>query len=96
MLGHGVEPKSLHIDIDSDWKYPDARYKSEFLKKVRDKMEYKVINYNAPQNIRVDLMRLWSDGFQPDNVITLSSSSPQLFVVTMAHAITIGTKIQTR
>ena len=31
-------------------------------------------------------MRLGSDGFQPCNVITLSSSYLQLFTVTMAHA----------
>ena len=42
-------------------------------------------NNNAPQNIRVYLTRLWSDGFQPYNVITLSSSFLQLFTVTMAH-----------
>ena len=31
------------------------------------------------------LMRMWSDGFQPYNVITMSSSSILLFVVIMAH-----------
>ena len=37
MLGNGIELKSLHMSCDSDWKHPYARYKSEFLNKVRDK-----------------------------------------------------------
>ena len=32
MLGNEVELKSLDINCDSDWKNPDGRYKSEFLK----------------------------------------------------------------
>ena len=80
ILSHGVELKSLHNDTDSDLKDTDERYKSEFLKKVREKVEY-----HAPQNTRVYLMRFWSDGFQSYNVITLPSSSLQLFTVTMTH-----------
>ena len=77
MLVHGYELKSLDINCDNDWKHPDGRYKSKFLKKVRDKVKYQVKNKNAPQNTRVYLMRLWSDGFQPYDVITLFSSSLQ-------------------
>ena len=40
MLGHGINVKSLHIDTDSDWNNPDRTYKSEFLKKVKEKVEY--------------------------------------------------------
>ena len=40
MLGHGNELKSLHIDMDSDWRHPSGRCKSEFLKKIRDKVKY--------------------------------------------------------
>ena len=75
MLGHQSDLKSLHIDTDIHWKHPDGRYKSEFLKKVRDKVEYQVKSNNMTQNTRVYLMRLWSDGFQSYNVITLFSSS---------------------
>ena len=37
------------------------------------------------------LMRLWSEGSQPYNVITLSSSSLQLFTVTMTHVEQLST-----
>ena len=74
----------MHLDTDSDWKHPDGRFKSEFWKLARDEVEYQV-KYNNAKNTRVYLMRLWSDGFQPCNVIILSSSSLQLFTVTMAH-----------
>ena len=40
MLGHGIKLKLLHIN----WRHPDGRYKSEFLQKVRDKVEYHVQN----------------------------------------------------
>ena len=40
--GHGFELESLYINYDSDWKHPYGRYTSEFLKKVRDKVEYQV------------------------------------------------------
>ena len=86
MLGHGYELKSLNVNCDSDWKHPDGRYKSEFLKKVRDKVEYQVKNNITHQNTRVCLMKQWSDGFQPYNVIILSLSFLQLFTVTTAHA----------
>ena len=75
MLSHGIELKSLQIDTDSDFKHPDERYKSEFLKKAREKVEYQVKSNNSPQNSRVYLIQLWSDRFKPYNVITLSSSS---------------------
>ena len=65
MLGHGIELKSLHLDTDSDWKNPDGRYKSEVLKKVREKVEYQIKHINAPQNTRFYLMRFLLDGFQP-------------------------------
>ena len=76
----------MHIDTESDWKNPDERYKSEFLKKVKDKVEDQVKHNDTPQDTRVYLMRLWSDGLQPYNMITLSSWSLQLFTLTMAHA----------
>ena len=53
--------KSLHVNTDSDWKHPDGRYKSEFLKKVREKVKYQVENNDAPQGTVVYLMRLRSD-----------------------------------
>ena len=86
ILGQGIELKSLHIDTNSDWVHPDTRKKSEFLKKIRGKVEYQVKRNSMPQNTRAYLMRLWSDGFHPYNVIILSSSSLQLFTVTIAHA----------
>ena len=61
MLGHGYELKSLDIHCDSVWKHPDGRNKSEFLKKVKDKVEYQVKTTNAPQNTTVYLVRLWLD-----------------------------------
>ena len=85
MLGHGIELKSLHINTDGDWKHPDKRYKSDFLKKVSIKLKYQIKNNDEHKNIRVYLMRLWSAGFQPYNVMTLSSSSLQLFTVIMAY-----------
>ena len=41
---------------------------------------------SVPQNIRVHLIRLWSDGFQPYDVITLYALSLQLFIITIPHA----------
>ena len=60
VLGHRIELKSLHLGNDGDWKNLDERYKSEFLKKVKD---YQVKLKNASHNTRVFLMRYWSDGF---------------------------------
>ena len=42
MLGHVLDLKSLHIYTDSDWKHPDGRSGSEFLKKVWEKVEYQI------------------------------------------------------
>ena len=84
MLGQGIELKLLHNYTHSVWKHPDGWQKSELIK-VRDKVENQVKNNNTPQNTRVYLARLWSDGFQPYNVFTQSSSPFQLFTVTMAH-----------
>ena len=92
MLGYGIELKSLHINCDSDWKHPNERYKSESLKNIKDRLEYQVKNNNTPQSTRVYLMKLWSDVFLPYNEITLSSSSLQLFTVTITHAETYSTR----
>ena len=37
ILHYGIELKILKLDSDSEWKDPDGRYKSEFLKKVKEK-----------------------------------------------------------
>ena len=47
MVGLGIELKLLHVDTDSDWKNSDGRYKSEFFKKIREKVEMK--HKNTPQ-----------------------------------------------
>ena len=49
-------------------------------------MKYQVKNNNAPQNTRVCLMRFFTDGFQPYNVITVSSLSLEPFTVAIVHA----------
>ena len=46
---------------DSDWKNPDGRYKSESLKKIKEKVKYQKKHKNASQNTRVFLIRLSSD-----------------------------------
>ena len=85
MLCCGVKLKSLHINFDSDWKHPDGRYKYFFRNGIY-KLKYQGKTNTVHQNTRVYLMRLWSDGFQPHNVIALSSSSLKLCTVNMANA----------
>ena len=66
MLCNGIQLKSLHIDTDkslyidtdSDWKHADERHKSEFSKKVRDKVKCQIKNDKSSQYTSISLMRL--------------------------------------
>ena len=54
MLGHGIEHIPRHIDTDSEWRHPNGRYKSEFIKKIRDKVKYQVekkVHPKTPESI---------------------------------------------
>jgi hypothetical protein len=78
LLGHGFPLKTLKINKSSDWKnsneYFHTLFHQELYKKLQ-KLEH------CPENLRIHLRYIWSDGFQKNTLVKTKKTLLQLFIV---------------
>ncbi len=66
LLGHGIPLKTLKLNKSSDWKNSNERFHTLFHKELYEKLQ-KV--EHIPENLRIHLLYIWSDGFQKNSLV---------------------------
>jgi hypothetical protein len=78
LLGHGIPLKTLKLNKSSDWKNSNECFHTllhKELYKNLQKLEH------LPENLRIHLIYIWSDGFQKYTLVKMKKTSLQLFTV---------------
>ena len=66
ILGHGFPLKTLKLNKMSDWKTSNLKFHTLFHKELYDK----ILKFeNIPENLRIHLLYIWSDGFQKNTLV---------------------------
>ncbi len=80
LLGHGFPLKTLKLNKMTDWKTSNLEFHTLFHKEIYDKI---LKLENIPENLRIHLLYIWSDGFQKNMLVKTKKTSLQLFIVCM-------------
>ncbi len=78
LLGHGIPLKTLKLNKSNDWENSNECFHTFFhieLYKKLQKLEH------LPENLRIHLLYIWSDGFQKNTLVKTKKTSLQLFTV---------------
>jgi hypothetical protein len=78
LLGHGVPLKTLKLNNIRDWKNSSNCFHSLFHKDLYDKLQK---TKECPENLRIHLLYIWSDGFQKNTLVKTKKTSMQLFII---------------
>ncbi len=62
----------------SDWKTSNLEFHTLFHKELYDKI---LKLENIPENLRIHLLYIWSDGFQKNTLVKTKKTYLQLFIV---------------
>ncbi len=62
----------------SDWKTSNLEFHTLFHKELYDKIQKLE---NIPENLRIHLLYIWSDGVQKNTLVKTKKTSLQLFIV---------------
>ncbi len=68
LLGHGIPLKTLKLNKSSDWKNSNECFCTLFHKEPYKKL-HKL--EHLPENLRIHLLYIWSDGFQKDTLVKM-------------------------
>ncbi len=78
LLGHGIPLKTLKFNSSSDWKNSNECFHTLFHKDLYKKLQK---SEHLSENLRIDLLYIWSDGFQKKTLAKTKKKSLQLFTV---------------
>ncbi len=78
LLGHGIPLTTLKLNKSSDWKNSTECLHTLFHKELYEKLQK---FEHLPENLRIHLLYIWSDGFQKNTLVKRKKTSLQLFTV---------------
>jgi hypothetical protein len=78
LLGHGFPLQTLKINKSSDWKNSNKCFHTLSHQELHKKL-HKL--KHCPENLRIHLLYIWSDGFQKNTLAKTKKTLLQLFIV---------------
>jgi hypothetical protein len=78
LLGHGIPLKTLKLNKARDWKNSNESFHTKYHKELYKKLQKLE---HIPENLRIHLLYIWSDGFQKNTLVKTKKTSLQLFTV---------------